>query len=334
MKTESVTERTEKKTAGEMPEQTEEGLFLYRREGDGIVITGLREWKKPKSAGISGTPETLESAKMPVERKGLKAPGIPEMSEIRIPAEIAGMPVRIIGKSAFAFCCGLRKVMLPDSVVFVGPSAFKGCENLEEAVLSAGLSGIGALAFCRCVRLRQVTIPAELSSIENNSFAGCVSLERIRVRKRTGGDGGAAEEESIRDFAVASESELLIWIYLRAVLAAAGGEKGMRGYDEAYMGVRSRADLFRIAVFRLRDPGDLLPEAEVVYKNTLNSMVPSLISEDDIDRLNVVGEVRAIAPDSLDGYIELAGKRSGRCLAYLLEYKRRNEIIRTRDFSL
>ena len=108
----------------------------------------------------------------------------------------------------------------------------------------------------------------------------------------------------------------------------------MRSYDEAFMGVRSREDMFRIAVYRLQNPCELLPEAEKVYRNTLNSMVTSIIREDDIDRLNLAGQVGAIAENSIDRYIELAGLKSGRCLAYLLEYKQRNDFRESKDFSL
>ena len=115
-------------------------------------------------------------------------------AEVRIPAEIDGMPVVAVAERAFAvkeelpvaepqeemdaeiiFVTeapaevtegqALRRVFLPDSIETIGSYAFHGCSALERVSLPAKLQGISLRMFDGCGSLEQVTLPAGLKSV-------------------------------------------------------------------------------------------------------------------------------------------------------------------------
>ena len=110
-----------------------------------------------------------------------------------------------IGDNAFDECRGrLRKIVIPQGIIFIGIGAFYGHKNLREVTLSttvicikdqafegctglsrvellAGLVYIGPFAFARCSSLIDVIIPATLRSTWGWPFNDCTSLCRIII---------------------------------------------------------------------------------------------------------------------------------------------------------
>jgi len=116
--------------------------------------------------------------------------------DVRVPAEIDGMPVLAIGQNAFysryqiasivlpegltlidrnAFysCTGLESVTLPSTLVTIGENAFRECESLKAITIPKGVTKIGLRAFQECRQLRRVDIPASVGTISNHTFYGC-----------------------------------------------------------------------------------------------------------------------------------------------------------------
>ena len=93
-----------------------------------------------------------------------------------IPKKIAGLPVAIIGTSAFASLTNLTSVTLPDNVATISSSAFYNCTSLTNVTLGNGVTTIGDYAFEYCSNLSNVTMPASLQSLGNYAFAFCTSL--------------------------------------------------------------------------------------------------------------------------------------------------------------
>lgn len=129
-------------------------------------------------------------------------------AELRIPEEIAGLPVVAIGERAFAvkeeaavaeeewtaeltfvttgaepaeMGQALRRVFLPDTVKTIGAYAFQGCTALERVSLPAGLTEISQRMFDGCASLAQVTLPAGLRGIGDYAFYGCGSLQKLHL---------------------------------------------------------------------------------------------------------------------------------------------------------
>ena len=253
--------------------------------------------------------------------------GDKESREIIVPPTISGAPVTGIGNGAFSFSHGMRRIVVPDTVTFIENAAFRGCGNLVDAVLSKELRSIGALSFAGCSKLRRVTLPNCLERFEINSFRGCDELREIVVYHR--------ERKEYFHFAVSSEAEAAIWLYLRGVLRASDPyDSYMDKYDATFLEIKGEYDMYNIAVSRLRNPVDLSPEHRKIYEDALSGAVPQIIRQDRVDRLTAIGELGCIKEDALDEYIHTASRIGGGCIAYLLDYKNRIGKNHGYDFSL
>lgn len=127
--------------------------------------------------------------------------------EVKIPAEIDGVPVNRIGKRAFMNCKQLESVEIPDTVLVIEEEAFAGCERLAkismppylrkmmrgifrnctgltEAEFPDGLITISFETFYGCTSLKKVKLPERLVLLGNQVFKGCVSLETVELPER------------------------------------------------------------------------------------------------------------------------------------------------------
>ena len=261
--------------------------------------------------------------------------------EINIPPLFDGIPVSAIGNGAFTFCSKLKKITIPDTVTVVENSAFKGCASLVEAVLSSELISIGTTAFAGCENLKRVTISNHADRFEINAFRGCTSLETVYVKLketyhlREDGTPDPEKNPQIREFAVGSSMDETRWACMKAIISATDPRSNYMGkYDSVFLEIYDEDDLYRIASYRLKNPIDMSPEMNRVYRNTLTGMIMSVIRADKVDRLTTIGELDCIDNFELDSYIDLASRIGGGCIAYLLEYKNRTTGIHMPDFSL
>ncbi len=79
-------------------------------------------------------------------------------SEIAVPDEYKGMPVRNIYNNAFKGNSTLTKVTLPDSLKSIGEYSFEKCSNLSEINIPESVQTISYNAFADCPKLRELTI--------------------------------------------------------------------------------------------------------------------------------------------------------------------------------
>lgn len=91
-----------------------------------------------------------------------------------------GNGVASIGDGAFQNC-GLKTVIVPESVNSIGNSVFSGCKNLTDITLGNGIASIGEGSFQNCGKLVSVSIPQSVTYIGANAFAYCASLKSINI---------------------------------------------------------------------------------------------------------------------------------------------------------
>ncbi len=122
-----------------------------------------------------------------------------EETEVTIPSEIDGKPVRVIGSlcfhqtadvttviipdsvteiegSAFYYADALVSIVIPDSVERIGSRAFAWCNSLTSIDLGARITEIPEYCFNHCASLTSVTIPASVTKIGQRAFSFCDSL--------------------------------------------------------------------------------------------------------------------------------------------------------------
>ena len=120
--------------------------------------------------------------------------------DILIPSTHEGLPVTVIGDSAFYECYQLTSVIIPDSVTEICDWAFNDSNlteitipnsvktigqeafshtKLTSVILPSNLSGVNNGLFYNCINLTEVTIPSKITGIGFMAFWGCTKLERV-----------------------------------------------------------------------------------------------------------------------------------------------------------
>lgn len=134
-------------------------------------------------------------------------------TELTIPAEVDGYPVRAIGRKVFEERTDLTSVLIPEGILSIGEGAFDQCTSLaavtlphsllsideyafrncalERLELPAALTTIGGRAFLACERLTEVAIPASITKLGWGAFYGCTALATVTIPGSVAGmEGG------------------------------------------------------------------------------------------------------------------------------------------------
>lgn len=102
-------------------------------------------------------------------------------TEVIIPAEIEGKPVREIAGGAFENCTSVASIEIPNGVVHIGFFAFRHCEALTSVKIPNSVVFIGDLAFADCISLSSIKLPGKLGSISDLTFSRCYSLTSAEI---------------------------------------------------------------------------------------------------------------------------------------------------------
>ena len=102
-------------------------------------------------------------------------------TDIIIPSRYKGIPVLVIGESAFSGCSTITSFDIPSSVIRIDRAAFSGCSSLTSITIPDGVIEISEFLFNGCYNLKNVKIPDSVKSIGFNAFWYCVKLETITL---------------------------------------------------------------------------------------------------------------------------------------------------------
>ena len=103
-------------------------------------------------------------------------------AQVRIPATIQGMPVRVIGEWAFARSntnATITSVVIPQGVTTIGRNAFAGAERLASVTIPEGVTEIGREAFAATTALTAITLPQSLTTLGDGAFMDGSGLRTI-----------------------------------------------------------------------------------------------------------------------------------------------------------
>ena len=93
-----------------------------------------------------------------------------------------GNSLTYIDSGAFKNCVSLKKITLPDRLVFIGDSAFAS-SGLEEIVIPKNVDTIYSWAFAYCTKLKKVTFKNGVKELWDGSFQRCTALKEITIPK-------------------------------------------------------------------------------------------------------------------------------------------------------
>lgn len=93
---------------------------------------------------------------------------------------------------SFRKATGLKKNVIPDSVIKLHDQSFRECSSLESVVLGDGITNVGERQFQDCVSLASVTLSQNITTIEEGAFENCISLKEINLPEKLQVIEGAA----------------------------------------------------------------------------------------------------------------------------------------------
>lgn len=115
---------------------------------------------------ISSLPFTYTSNGSAITITGYTGPG----GAVVIPGSIAGLPVAVIGSSAFSNKSTITSVTIPLSVTNIGSYAFSHCSGLTSATIPSSVTSMGGSVFYSCSSL--TTISVDIANISFSSADG------------------------------------------------------------------------------------------------------------------------------------------------------------------
>ena len=200
---------------------------------------------------------------------------------------------------------GGEAAAVPDGTVKIGREAF-AYRSVTEAALPASLREIGEAAFKGCTELSRIRIG--ITDSAGHAKTGVIYLPQAEV-------SGMYWGESLRD-------QFMDCIRTGMDGALFDFEK----YDSLFASISSRADKVLVAVDRLKSAVELDPVYAQSYREYLTEdpdlAARTVITYDDADGLELLGELDCIDEYRIDRYIDLANKagKTGAQL-FLMNYK-------------
>lgn len=100
---------------------------------------------------------------------------------VKIPAEIGGYPVTVIGMQAFSAQSSITGISIPNTVTTISQEAFKSCIGLTRITIPASVTEIQMNAFKDCSNLAKVYFLGNAPVLGVRPFEGCKAPSIFRV---------------------------------------------------------------------------------------------------------------------------------------------------------
>jgi len=97
-----------------------------------------------------------------------------------IPDEIDGIPITVIGFSAFKGK-SISKVVLSKNIREIMIEAFADCNKLETVSFKDGIEYLHRKSFANCTALKEINLPESCKTIATDTFKHCTNLKRIII---------------------------------------------------------------------------------------------------------------------------------------------------------
>lgn len=261
-------------------------------------------------------------------------------TQIRIPEEIEGLPVKSIKKKTFLSRKQLRTVMMPESIEEIGEWAFAYCTSLENVWLPRKGIKLGSGIFMECPGIRRIYVYRE----EGNGM--------------TPGNGASYEEQTVALLAAAAvmlEAEYLLnpleagsfsWLrkwdarmeqimrledgdgYTKMILC---GEEDYGNSLEEFVANKRRSKV-RLALLRLMNPIGLFEELKEEWKNYIITHTKGCASEEawevmlkehghEQEYFQLFAELGGVNEDNFDDLLKDMEGEHAEMKAFLIRYK-------------
>ena len=106
-----------------------------------------------------------------------------EEETVKIPSELDGHPVTVIGEEAFGYKLLIASIEIPDTITYIKKNAFSRT-GIKEVIIPEGVLKIGKDAFWYCQNLERLYIPQNVEKIEGNIVWNSNKLTEIEVDAR------------------------------------------------------------------------------------------------------------------------------------------------------
>lgn len=255
-------------------------------------------------------------------------------SEVILPGQIEGMPVARIDKKAFLSRKNLRKVFLPDSMEEIGDWAFAYCGGLKEVVLPFREMRFGRAVFMECGSLAKLSgthAQGELLAAAVTAFDAYYLLDLQAAGSR---EWLAKWDNRLMAVMQTPETEG----YSRQVLC---GEEDYGSTDLVAYTSSRRKQKVRLALLRLLYPEALSKDNRAVLEAYLRGHTKGsasgeeawqvILEEHGNDRAyySLFAELGCITEENFDGSLADIGEEHPEMKAFFLRYK---EELGVKDF--
>lgn len=274
-------------------------------------------------------------------------------TEVWVPEEIEGLPVRSIAKKTFLSRKHLRKAVLPKTVEEIGDWVFAYCTNLESVWLPRKEMKLGSRIFMECPNVKRIYTYEPEQGTENlgGKQAGRDGEESQRAALLAASAGMLDTEYLMNPVESGSESWIRKWDakmsmvmeeedsegYTKMILC---GEEDYGSSLEEYV-KNKRKSKVRLAFLRLMNPVGLPKDIEERLKNYLISHTKGCMSEEswevllteyghEQDFFQKFADIGGVTEENFDAILKDMPGEYAEMKAFLMRYKA--EKMENRDF--
>lgn len=276
-------------------------------------------------------------------------------TEVQVPGQIEGYPVKAVAKKTFLSRKQLRKVVLPDSVEEIGDWAFAYCSNLENVWLPKKKMKLGSRIFMECPAVRRIYAYAPgLEREDGGGKQGTGSgrdVEDQQAALLAAGAGMLDTEYLMNPLEAGTEEWICKWdAKMNAVMDEEDGEGytkmilcGEEDYGSSLeeFEKNKRKGKVRLAFLRLMNPIGLAEETERKLKEYLTAHTKGCGSEESWEVLlkehgheqeyfQKFADIGGVTEENFDAVLSDIPGEYAEMKAFLIRYK--SEKMEEQDF--